>query len=225
MKQFRSFLFGLVLVVLGVIIGLNTLHITNINIFFEGWWTLIIIIPCFIGLFNEKDKTGNLIGILIGLLLLLSARDILDFSLVWKLFIPIVLVMIGISVMFKGSMKSDDKSKIKKISKSKLKDEYCAVFSAQEIIISDEQFDGCELDCVFGSLVLDLKKAKFKKDAYVELETVFGKSEIILPKEVNVVMNSTPIFGSGKNEHKNLKENKITLYIETETLFGSVNIK
>ena len=56
-------MWGIVLIIIGVIIGLNSLEITNIDIFFSGWWTLFIIIPCFIGIFNEKEgKTGNIIG-------------------------------------------------------------------------------------------------------------------------------------------------------------------
>ena len=43
MKKIESILWGLVLIVVGVIIGLNTMGITNINIFFDGWWTLFII--------------------------------------------------------------------------------------------------------------------------------------------------------------------------------------
>lgn len=39
---------GIVLIILGPIVGGNTLGITNINIFFDGWWTLFIIVPCFI---------------------------------------------------------------------------------------------------------------------------------------------------------------------------------
>ena len=35
MKKIESILWGLVLIVVGVIIGLNTMGITNINIFFD----------------------------------------------------------------------------------------------------------------------------------------------------------------------------------------------
>ena len=48
MRKIESILWGLVLIVVGVIIGLNTMGITNINIFFDGWWTLFIIVPSFI---------------------------------------------------------------------------------------------------------------------------------------------------------------------------------
>ena len=84
MKSFGNVLWGIVLIVVGLIIGGNALGITNINIFFDGWWTLFIIVPTFIGLFRENEKTGNLIGLLIGIALLLGCQNILDFDLIWK---------------------------------------------------------------------------------------------------------------------------------------------
>ena len=48
MNKISSLLWGLVFIIVGVIFGLNALDITNINVFFDGWWTLFIIIPCFI---------------------------------------------------------------------------------------------------------------------------------------------------------------------------------
>ena len=48
------------------VLGINALSIAYIDIFFDGWWTLFIIIPCFIGLFNDRDRTGNLIGLVVG---------------------------------------------------------------------------------------------------------------------------------------------------------------
>lgn len=65
MKNFGNVLWGIVLIVIGLILGGNALGITNINIFFEGWWTLFIIIPCFIGLFKDNEKTASLIGLAI----------------------------------------------------------------------------------------------------------------------------------------------------------------
>ena len=53
MKKVGNILWGIVLIIIGLIIGGNALGIVNINIFFDGWWTLFIIIPCFIGLFKD----------------------------------------------------------------------------------------------------------------------------------------------------------------------------
>ena len=53
MKKYGSIILGIILILVGVIFGLNALDITDIDIFFDGWWTLFIIVPCFIGLLTE----------------------------------------------------------------------------------------------------------------------------------------------------------------------------
>ncbi|MBE6780298.1 MAG: phage integrase family protein [Ruminococcaceae bacterium] len=57
MKKASSFLWGIVLIAAGALFALNALNITNIDIFFEGWWTLFIIVPCAVGLFTGRQKT------------------------------------------------------------------------------------------------------------------------------------------------------------------------
>ena len=47
MKKFGSLLWGLVFIAVGIIVGLNSFKVTNIDLFFNGWWTLFIIVPCF----------------------------------------------------------------------------------------------------------------------------------------------------------------------------------
>lgn len=102
MKKVSGILWGIVLVVAGVLFALNGLDITDIDIFFDGWWTLLIIVPCVAGLFTEREKTGNIIGIALGVFLLLCCQDILSFSLVWKLLIPVIIVIVGFKMIFNG---------------------------------------------------------------------------------------------------------------------------
>ena len=45
MQKLNRILWGVVLVAVGVVFALNALNIVDINIFFDGWWTLFIIIP------------------------------------------------------------------------------------------------------------------------------------------------------------------------------------
>ena len=80
MKKIENVLWGIVLIIVGVIIGGNALGITNIDIFFDGWWTLFIIVPCFIGVVKDEEKTGSIIGLLIGIALLLGCQNILNFE-------------------------------------------------------------------------------------------------------------------------------------------------
>ena len=148
MKKFGNVLWGIVLIILGIIIGGNALGITNINVFFDGWWTLFIIIPCFIGLFKENEKTGNLIGLLIGVALLLACQNILRFDLICKLAFPAVLVIIGLSIIFKDTFNYKVTEEIKKINeKNKGANEYCATFSGQNINFDGEEFSRNNTNC------------------------------------------------------------------------------
>ena len=102
MAKFKNIIWGLIFIVLGLIVGLNTLGIASINVFFDGWWTLFLIIPSFIGLFKDKDKTGDIILLVVGVLLLLGSQDIINFETIMKLVFPTILVIIGISCLIKG---------------------------------------------------------------------------------------------------------------------------
>ena len=49
-------IWGLLLIALGVVFGLNALNIATINIFFTGWWTMFLIIPAIAGIVENKDS-------------------------------------------------------------------------------------------------------------------------------------------------------------------------
>ena len=91
MKRFGNIIWGVVILAIGIIWGLNALGITNINIFFNGWWTLFIIIPSLICLFTKESKMWSFIWLVIGIVLLLCCQGILTFSLISKLIIPFIL--------------------------------------------------------------------------------------------------------------------------------------
>lgn len=225
MKVITNTLWGLVFIVLGLIFGLNALDITNINIFFDGWWTLIIIIPCFIDLFKDKDKTGNIIGILIGVVLLLCSQGLLDFSIVLKLLFPSILVIVGLSFLFKDTINRKVRKEIKKLKKND-GTEYCATFGSQKLDFTNEDFKGCNLSAVFGGINCDLRDSKIKEDTVINVSAIFGGIDIYVPKDVKVKVTSTPIFGGVSNERKNPKEDKCkTIYINATCVFGGVEIK
>lgn len=225
MKKTRNILWGIVLVTLGIIFGLNALEITNIDVFFDGWWTLFIIVPCFIDLFNDKDKIGNIIGLIIGIVLLLCSQDLFEFELVWKLMIPTILVIIGLSFIFKDAINSKVRKEIKKLNKNET-NEYCATFGGQKVNFDNEEFKGCTLSAVFGGVDCDLRDTIIKEDTVINVCAVFGGVDIKVPKGVNIKVTSTPLFGGVTNKVKNSKEQDTkTIYINATCIFGGVDIK
>lgn len=226
MNNVKNILWGIALVVIGVIIGLNTMNVVNIDIFFDGWWTLFIIVPCFIGLFTDNDKTGNIIGLFVGVILLLGMQNIIDFNLIWKLLLPSIIVIIGLSLIFKNTFNSKINNEIKKLNNKNTKDnEYCATFSGQRIDFPNEEFKGATLNSVFGSITCDLREAKIKEDVVINASSVFGGIDIIVPDDVNIKIKSNSIFGGVNNKKKNNEDKKYTIYVNASCLFGGVDIK
>ena len=227
MKKFGNVLWGIDLIFIGLIIGGNALGITNINIFFDGWWTLFIIIPCFIGLFKDNEKTGNLIGLLIGVALLLACQDILDFGLIWKLAFPAILVAIGLSIIFKDALGGNVSSEIKKLNEKRNgENSYCATFAGQNVNFDGEKFTGADLKAVFGGVKCDLRNAIIDSDVVINASSTFGGIEIFVPSDVKIKIKSVPIFGGVENKaNTKVDENSHTIYINSTAVFGGVEIK
>lgn len=125
MKDRNNILWGVILILLGLLIALRSLGVLRISPFFTGWWTLFIIIPSFVGLFKERDKTGSIIGLLIGISLLLGCNKIIDFSMIWKLALPVILVILGLSLMFKENLDDKIADSLRNVSKKSDGKEYC----------------------------------------------------------------------------------------------------
>lgn len=221
-----NIILGIVLIVAGIIFALNALEITKIDVFFDGWWTLFIIVPCAVGLFTEREKTGNVIGIVIGAALLLYCQDVIKFELVWKLLVPAIVIIIGIKMLFNGifSGKANEIIKNMKESGKEMKSGFAA-FSGSNISFDGEVFDGAELTAVFGGVECDLRNAVIEKDCAIKASAIFGGVDILVPENVNVKVNSISIFGGVSDKAKRSKENAVTIYVSGVCMFGGVDIK
>ncbi len=225
MKKMSSIIWGIVLIGAGVLFALNALNITDVDVFFEGWWTLFIIVPCAAGLFTQREKTGNVIGLLIGVFLLLCCQDVLSFSLAWKLLVPAIIVFIGLKMVFRGLFGSKANEILAKIKASGGETKVgCATFSGCDMNYDGQVFEGAELTAVFGGVECNLKNAIIENDCAIQLTAVFGGIDILVPNDVNVKVTSNCIFGGISNKTP-VRQNVPTLYITGTCVFGGVDIK
>ena len=205
MKKIENTVIGLILIIIGVIIGLNAFHITNIDLFFDGWWTLFIIVPCFFGLFKDQDKTGNIIGLIVGIYLLLYCQGLINFQFAWKLVVPVIFVLIGLKMIFKDTF---NKKK------------------PRQNIYDNLLYTGGNYDVTFNGLILDLSKAYLNEETNITISTLFGGVDLYLPDDVNIQIQSSNFLG-GVDLHK--RENKIentkVIYLNARCIFGGINIK
>lgn len=90
-------LFGIILIVIGTVFLLNRLGVFSINIFFDGWWTLLLIIPAVMSMSKQGLTTGNIILFVLGVIFLLREQG-LDLG---GYLVPAVLVVFGIALLIK----------------------------------------------------------------------------------------------------------------------------
>ncbi|MGN1085730.1 MAG: LiaF transmembrane domain-containing protein [Porcipelethomonas sp.] len=227
MKRVGSILWGIVFIAAAVILALNAFGVASVDIFFDGWWTLFIIVPCVIGLITDREKTGSIIGICIGVFLLLCCQDVIGFDLFWKLIIPVIIGVIGIKMIVKNLFvnKGTEVYKMIKESGTELKNG-TATFSGVNMNFAGEVFEGAELNAVFGGVKCDLRNAVIEKDCVINASAIFGGIDIYVPENLNVKITSTSVFGgvSDKNYRKN-DAGCHTLYIYATCLFGGVEVK
>lgn len=225
-EKFKKSILAIALIVLGVIIGLNALNITSINIFFDGWWTLIIIIPSLIGVIENKD-TGSFIMLLVGVLLFLNSRGIYIFNIIWKLLIPVILIVMGLSVL-KNEVLSKNAKKIDEIDDSE-KLIYRSSFGNKHNII-EKEFKALNVEAVFGENIIDLRKVNLNEQIYIKVLAMFGEVTIYVPENAKVNVNKNNFFGSVENKGNYLNreiENKVNeniVNINASAIFGEVRI-
>lgn len=225
MKKSVSIVLGLLLIAAGTLFALNALGITNVDIFFDGWWTLFIIVPCTVDLFKGRDKTGALIGIAISVFLLLCCQDILSFALLWKLLIPVIIVIIGLKLVLGGLFggKANEVMESVKENGGNMR-EACATFSGTELNFDGEVFEGAELSAIFGSVKCDLRNAVIEKDCAIKVSAIFGGIDILVPENVSIKASSTCIFGAVSNKTP-AKRDVPCIYVSGTCMFGGVTIK
>lgn len=165
--------------------------------------------------------------LIIGILLLLACRDILDFDLIWKLTIPVLLILIGINLIFKDKIDRKMEKKRKELKeKGQQMEEYCATFGEIKEDFNNQEFNGANLTAVFGSVDLDLRKAVINEDKFVKTSAIFGGIEILAPENVNIKVKSVPIFGATSNKTGRKFDEKLpTIYVDSFCMFGGVDIK
>jgi len=205
---------GILTIILGILIIIHSLEIWDFNLFFKGWWTLFIIIPALFDLIN-KDYVSGSITLGVGILLLLAARKIIAWSMIWKIILPVALIIIGIGLIWRAF-------KTKKIDNENAK-RYIAIFSGVDERISNVISD-FEALTVFGGIELDLRECKLDKDIVIDCTSIFGGIEIHLPEHANLVLNGVPIFGGVDNHYHKDTEAKQTIYLNYTAIFGGIDI-
>ncbi|MEF9951155.1 MAG: hypothetical protein RR838_01070 [Clostridium sp.] len=223
-NRFTSFVWGFALILLGVLYAGNVFGMWDFNLFFDGWWSLFIIVPCTAGLFRRGFRYGSFIGLVIGIILLLVAQDYITFAMVMKLLLPIILVLVGIRVLYVAFFDSK-KKRYRELNTNELSS-YSVVFGGREIKYPYEVFKGANITAIVAGVDLDLRGSIINQDVVINCTTICAGVEIIVPPNVNVQFMGTPILGGITDDRKYIpQEGEYTIYIKGNIICGGIDIK
>ena len=152
--------------------------------------------PCLFGLFTDKDKVGPCLGIGIGVLLLLAAKEVITWQMMWQIGLALVVIGIGVRLLFfkdwnhhgtfEQTVINRDGKDIRRIQSS---------FGKQRLSFAGEKFEGADVESSFGGLTLDLSGADLADDAFLNLNVGFSGVTIIVPESLPVQIAVTSGFG------------------------------
>lgn len=200
---------GIIVLAIGVILCGNAANIWNISVFFPGWWTLFIILPCLFWIITDGPDFLNVVGLIVGVLLLLSRTSFFGKYISWKLILPIAIIALGIKII------------ISSVRDGKYTYHEKCLFSGKNY--DGKIFTGGAFKCSFGKLCIDLSGASISQTEQFVLNCSFGETEIILPPGISLEIKTEISFGEVKNLYPQ-NVSGIPLCIEIKCSFGSVKI-
>jgi hypothetical protein len=181
-------LWGLVLLALGGILLADQLGTAvDAGSVIAGWWPTVIIAAGLLRLLDQPpDRTGALVLVAIGGVLLLWRQGLLDLAIV----LPAALIAGGLWVLLRrprgGSAVVAGSQPL----------ELLAVLAGRDVRVSGDSFAGGEATAVLGGLELDLRGALLDGEgAKLELVAVLGGVDVKLPTGWDVRISGTSILG------------------------------
>ncbi|MFX4262705.1 LiaF domain-containing protein [Pelotomaculum propionicicum] len=239
MRPYRrsSFLLGVAVIALGVILLLNNFNIIDVSVgyLFATYWPLLLVfwgldllIPAESG--NRRNSGALITGLVLvalGLLVIGNNLDLyeLDFSIFWSLFWPVVIILIGWSLL-RGTSGSGGV--------------HWALMSGIELKQKGWKLEDGSFFALMGGVDMDLNAAEIPEgEVRLNATAVMGGIKIIVPPEITVDYEGTAVLGgvkffdedSGgiiatrKSQYKGEPASGTKLVLRCTAIMGGVEIK
>ena len=207
---------GVCIVAVGGLLLLDTLHITDGAL--STWWPLLLVVAGIAALVNDiRNYLWGLALVVGGVLFQLRALDIVSIN-PWEFFWPVIIMLVGLSVIANRNSRP-------KISKDQSED-VSAILGGIDQITAAEDYRGGNITAVLGGAKLDLRKAVIKKEATLQVFTLCGGIELLVPENVVVQPQATCILGAIENKQRGASTKSAPiLYIAGTVALGGIEVK
>ncbi len=219
-------IFGIILMVMGGLFIANNLDLIPKDakrIIFS--WQMLLIGLGLLKISFDSRKTGGIILLLIGSFFMMPKLMFIPTDIA-KIFWPSIFLIIGAVLVFANNKYFSFWKK-----KTYGKNEFNSVniFSGGERIIESKDFEGGNVISVFGGSEINLRNAQILgESAEINMLTVFGGTEIVIPDNWELKLEAFSIFGGLSDERRNTSTNVIdkkVLVVKGLVIFGGGEIK
>lgn len=217
-----NLVWGLSLGILGIVLLGNSLNLWFIDIFFNGWWTLFIIVPALICVCINKHNLFNLVLLLAGVFIFNLYRNSWSFKIIIEILFSLVVLIVGgnlINLAF-GKTKNclEEGSKYDNIV-------FNGFFGSFNEILNKRDLGSIKVSMFFSKLNLDINSSSLRKDVRIKVMNIFGFIKITGADNVNVEVSGSNIGSLIKNEIKVHNSKLPTVYIESVSIFGGIKVQ
>ena len=246
---------GMILVAIGTLFLLDNLHIVHVSTWF-AYWPVILIAVGLVKLVDSTHTGGQIAGgVLMGVggLFLADNLGYLRIEQMW----PLILIAIGLFLLWNRMSPGYDYSRWwgrgwgehwrhhhrgrrwdgisfadgdtyddSPLGGNKVHE--VNVFSGTRRVITDQDFRGGKVDCVFGGITLDLRGADIAEDkAVLHISAVYGGAIVLIPPHWDLVIRGGGFFGgySDQTVHPPRTPQTKRLIAKGGAVFGGVTFK
>lgn len=208
---------GILVLAFGVLALLDALTIIDFWRYAADWWPLAIIIAGVLVLVNSyREYITALILVGLGTVLQLNVLGIIDVN-VWQLFWPVVIIAIGFSILSRRGVRRLQVQDT---------DNITAFFGGSDTVNKSQDYRGGKVSAIFGGVTIDLRDAKIKKEATLEVFTLCGGVEVKVPRDWQVRQQAFPILGGVETKSHTAENTEGPVLIITGTVaLGGVEVR
>lgn len=217
--SYTRILAGLGVVLFGGLLLLDSLNIDGLGNILGTWWPLFVIGAGILIFLNDtKSYLWALLVTGLGIGYLLDNFNIIDFN-PWQIFWPAVIIVVGLSILFRHSGTQQRLTKEKS-------DDVSAILGGIDHINKSTDYKGGKVTAVLGGVKLDLRKAVIKDEATLDVFSLMGGVELFVPENVVVKSKAAVIMGGIENKAQTTSsKNSPSLYITGDIIMAGVEVK
>lgn len=246
-RSLSRFVFGLGLLVIGVVVLLDNLHVIEGRDYFR-YWPVLLIVWGLAKLADPRRPGGRFFGFIIlgtGVVLLLENLGTIAWN-VWDLW-PLILVLIGLSMVWEtihgrshgsrgmrgrlhaaagvesGQVVRDEEA----VTSSESTVDIHTFMGSNKRVVTTQDFRGGKVHVSMGACELDLRQSSIAgSEATLDVHAVMGGIEIRVPEDWTVIARTNAVLGGVEDStHQPAPGASKTLVITGEAILGGIEVR